>query len=255
VSTVHEAEVHAPTIGWPGASAAEGAGPTIVQRDAVSPVADSPDPAPANELPVVLRTPSAPRFATEATAGPAADPGSPAPSPADAVAPTVGSRPPAPLLVSRTATGSVTGASPAPPGAPAVARPDLRLAPTSGASARPTESDRSGPSASGATAADPGSVAVALGLATREPDGSVVFVQRAEAPETTSPAAPATTTTPASGEGGAPATGGAPAGPGGAPTADLDELARQLYDRIRWRLRSELRLDLERSGLGAGLSR
>lgn len=40
-----------------------------------------------------------------------------------------------------------------------------------------------------------------------------------------------------------------------AATGDLDELARKLYDRIRWRLRAELRLDLERAGLAAGLRR
>jgi hypothetical protein len=37
--------------------------------------------------------------------------------------------------------------------------------------------------------------------------------------------------------------------------ADLDELAHQLYDHIRWRLRAELRLDRERSGDAAGLRR
>jgi hypothetical protein len=36
---------------------------------------------------------------------------------------------------------------------------------------------------------------------------------------------------------------------------DLDELAHKLYDRIRWRLRAELRLDMERAGLGAGVRR
>jgi hypothetical protein len=38
-------------------------------------------------------------------------------------------------------------------------------------------------------------------------------------------------------------------------TGDLDELAHKLYDRIRWRMRSELRLDMERAGLGAGTTR
>jgi hypothetical protein len=36
---------------------------------------------------------------------------------------------------------------------------------------------------------------------------------------------------------------------------DLDELAKKLYDRIRWRLRAELRLDAERSGRATGLQR
>jgi hypothetical protein len=66
---------------------------------------------------------------------------------------------------------------------------------------------------------------------------------------------------------GMPATPGVPAlpgmpglpgvpGPAAAPApADLDELARKLYERIRWRLRNELRLDSERAGLGAGIHR
>jgi hypothetical protein len=54
---------------------------------------------------------------------------------------------------------------------------------------------------------------------------------------------------PAAGPGGA--GGGAPGG--GAAGGDLDELAHKLYDRIRWRLRTELRLDRERAGLGAGV--
>jgi hypothetical protein len=53
---------------------------------------------------------------------------------------------------------------------------------------------------------------------------------------------------------GASAGGAAPAAPA-APGGDLDELARKLYDRIRWRLRTELRLDMERAGLGAGVRR
>jgi hypothetical protein len=49
---------------------------------------------------------------------------------------------------------------------------------------------------------------------------------------------------------------GAPAGAGaGASSTELDDLAHKLYDRIRWRLRTELRLDLERTGLGAGVRR
>jgi hypothetical protein len=54
----------------------------------------------------------------------------------------------------------------------------------------------------------------------------------------------------------APAPAAAPSGGAGAAgTGDLDELAHKLYDRIRWRMRSELRLDMERAGLGAGTSR
>jgi len=56
----------------------------------------------------------------------------------------------------------------------------------------------------------------------------------------------------------APAPAAAPSGgtgAGAAGTGDLDELAHKLYDRIRWRMRSELRLDMERAGPGAGTSR
>jgi hypothetical protein len=49
--------------------------------------------------------------------------------------------------------------------------------------------------------------------------------------------------------------GGGGGGGGSADGHELDELAHKLYDRIRWRLRSELRLDMERSGLGAGVRR
>jgi hypothetical protein len=53
---------------------------------------------------------------------------------------------------------------------------------------------------------------------------------------------------------GAAATGTAGGPGGGAPAGgDLDELAHKLYDRIRWRMRAELRLDRERAGLGAGV--
>jgi hypothetical protein len=100
---------------------------------------------------------------------------------------------------------------------------------------------------------DPRSTALASGAATLDEEGAVVFappagegsrlpqasaspapvLQRAAAdpPVDTTPAAP-----------------GAPAAPGGPPAADLDELARRLYDRLRHRLRAELRLDRERSG-------
>ncbi|HEX6675597.1 MAG TPA: hypothetical protein VF486_11290, partial [Actinomycetes bacterium] len=48
----------------------------------------------------------------------------------------------------------------------------------------------------------------------------------------------------------------APAGPApqaGAAAADLDDLARRLYDRLRSRLMAELRLDRERAGLVSDL--
>jgi hypothetical protein len=49
------------------------------------------------------------------------------------------------------------------------------------------------------------------------------------------------------------AAGGAGGSGGAAGAGDLDELAHKLYDRIRWRMRAELRLDRERAGLGAGV--
>lgn len=52
-----------------------------------------------------------------------------------------------------------------------------------------------------------------------------------------------------------PVAGSGPAAPAPAPELDLDQLAHRLYDRIRWRLRNELRLDRERAGLGAGVRR
>ena len=52
-----------------------------------------------------------------------------------------------------------------------------------------------------------------------------------------------------------PVAGAVPAAPATAPEVDLDQLAHRLYDRIRWRLRNELRLDRERAGLGAGVRR
>ncbi len=123
-------------------------------------------------------------------------------------------------------------------------------APTSGPVTSPPVGD--GPSA--------GDVAVASGLGSWAPDGSVVFappgadaaadgsafVQRsvADAGEGTSNGAmPSLQLLP----GGA----GAPAGGAGAPgssDAELDELARRLYGRIRVHLRRELVLDRERAG-------
>jgi hypothetical protein len=70
-------------------------------------------------------------------------------------------------------------------------------------------------------------------------------VQRAEDPPAPSPA-PAPAAAP-SGGGESPPPASAPPGAGGG--QNLDELSRQLYDRIRDRLRAELRLDRERAGM------
>jgi len=97
--------------------------------------------------------------------------------------------------------------------------------------------------------------AIGLGIADRHHDGSITFVQRDDSggPAASEPAGvPATTPEPTPATT-APATTVEPAASGPAPVpaaggADLDELAHKLYDRIRWRLRTELRLDMERAG-------
>jgi hypothetical protein len=136
---------------------------------------------------------------------------------------------------------------------------------------------------------DPGSSAVAAGVARREADGSVVFlppVQRAAAgaagragpvaagPVSAGPA-PGARTEPAAVQrfdppsdvldpappspeaaspsvvAPAPGPATAAAGPGAAApgAADLDELVRRLFDPLSARLKDELRLDRERAGL------
>lgn len=95
---------------------------------------------------------------------------------------------------------------------------------------------------------DPASAAVASGLATRAPDGSVVFTTPSDEPTVQRQAEAAGPPPPA------PSTGAAPAG--GAQTNDqVDELAKRVYDTIRQRLKAELRLDRERSGRLTDLSR
>ena len=152
-------------------------------------------------------------------------------------------------------------------------------------SGRPAGSATGQPAAAQAAArltyVDAGAVAVAHGLAQREPDGSVVFggrepVQRQEANEPAVATAPADVSGPADGAladgtlaGAAPgpaamsaataatwAAAGATAGsqPGaaaatGAAGPPLDELARQLFGPLAARLKAELRLDRERAGL------
>jgi hypothetical protein len=137
------------------------------------------------------------------------------------------------------------------------------------------------------TYTDPGAIAVAGGLAHRDPDGSVVFdlgpallppsqhepvtssatstsppltVQRqetsepADEPASTVPApttAPVTasTTAPSETPTGTPATTPAGTPAATAATPPLDELARQLFGPLSARLKAELRLDRERAGL------
>ena len=105
---------------------------------------------------------------------------------------------------------------------------------------------------------DAGQAAIDAGVAQRDADGSVVFdpsaardpepqslgqdhhIQRAvvgDAPVSATPS-------PAAGAGAATGVTGA--------DGNLDEMANQLYDRIRWKLRAELRREMDRAGRGAG---
>ena len=128
---------------------------------------------------------------------------------------------------------------------------------------------------------DPGAIAVAGGLARREPDGSVVFdlgaaptlpgplaslrhdepatgtaetVQRQEADGPAdapgpSPGSELTTTMSDQAAAAPSAAAGPSAAAPGAAAPPLDELARQLFGPLTARLKAELRLDRERAGL------
>jgi len=120
--------------------------------------------------------------------------------------------------------------------------------------ARPTTARPTTARPTTAPAPNAGDIAVDRGIAQRSPDGSVIFDLGA-APEAASPVeAPpvqmdaAASPAPASA---APAPGGGAGGSAGAAggsEAELDELSRRIYGRIRLQLRNELRLDRERSG-------
>jgi hypothetical protein len=167
---------------------------------------------------------------------------------------------PAPGAVAPAAPGARAGFSAVPaapvawsPGGPAVVS---RQVATGGAPPR---------SAPGAAALNPGDVAVRAGLAQRSADGSVVFASPAASPEDAQSPAPAAGRPPdvvqreaaapapppepaAAPASAAPAAPAAPGGAAGLPAgADLDELARRLYGRIRLHLRDELRRDRERA--------
>ncbi|HEY5835588.1 hypothetical protein [Streptomyces sp.] len=114
--------------------------------------------------------------------------------------------------------------------------------------------------AAGSAPSDPGSVAVAAGIAQRAPDGSVVFAAPAPppapAPESAAPptvqreadATPAPEPAPAPVPATAPPPSPAPAPPQGHPE-NTDELVRRLIAPLSRLLRAELRLDRERAGL------
>jgi hypothetical protein len=100
---------------------------------------------------------------------------------------------------------------------------------------------------------DPRSTALSSGAATPDGEGAVVFAPPAgegpRLPQSSANPAPALQRAPADPPvDTATAAPGTATAPGGPPAADLDELARRLYDRLRLRLRAELRLDRERSG-------
>jgi hypothetical protein len=123
------------------------------------------------------------------------------------------------------------------------------------------------PTRTGAAAApslslfNPAAVALSSGLATLDPDGSVVF---ASPPDGTPGPGPGTAASPVTAQrapedaapppaaAAAPAAGGAP---GGQTNEQLEELAKNLYDKIRERLKAELRLDRERWGRITDLAR
>jgi len=118
------------------------------------------------------------------------------------------------------------------------------------------------PAATIARMADPGQAAIDAGVAQRSSDGSVVFTQTMPVARTPEP----TYNPPVGGGGGdhvqraesaAPAPAAAPGShPSDASAEDqLEEMAAKLYDKIRWRLRKELRINLEQYGNGAGLQR
>ena len=208
------------------------------------------------------------------------------------VAPHAGSPPVAARAADRQLVGATSlqrsAAAPASAGAGAVAtaaRRSMTAAVTAADGPMRSASPGSPPVTSLQRSADP----VAAGIAQRTADGSVVFDQAVR-----SQLLSGTTVTVGAGEagdgdGGAaigevpvqrsasappplpsadvaiaapvlqPELGNPPLGPatrpqGGGP-ADLDELAKQLYGRIRTQLAAELRIDRERAGLGVGAER
>lgn len=108
---------------------------------------------------------------------------------------------------------------------------------------------------------DPGSAAVAAGVAEPDGNGGVIFssptissgqVQRADI---TSSQQPAPSSAPSSAGSHAVTAPTGVAGPAGGAVPDLDELARRLFDPLSARLKTELWLDRERAGLITDLRR
>jgi hypothetical protein len=110
-------------------------------------------------------------------------------------------------------------------------------------------------------ALDPVAAALSTGLATVDADGAVVFpglaspVPEPVAQRTMVPTIQRDAVAPepvAAGEASAPASTQPTPSTSATNPAELDELAKRLYERIRSRLKAELRLDRERAGLVAG---
>jgi hypothetical protein len=145
-------------------------------------------------------------------------------------------------------SGPVTTASATPPpaeiAAPATPRPLQRLQLPVLAAAGTTSS----------TWADPAAAALSTGLATRDADGSVVF-RTPEYLYPSAPAAPEPVQRQPAADAAAPVPPAAVAGAGAGDIEHVEELAKRVYDRISERLKSELRLDRERSGRLTDLSR
>jgi hypothetical protein len=97
---------------------------------------------------------------------------------------------------------------------------------------------------------DPGEIAIAAGIATRDSAGSVVFAPPAVVQVQRQEAAPGPAPVPASTEPVSLAPPAAPGPPGAAtPGPDIAAMADELYERIERRLRSDLLLERERRGL------
>jgi hypothetical protein len=118
-------------------------------------------------------------------------------------------------------------------------------------------------------AADPGEIAVATGLASRAPDGAVVFAPPPSRPDGGPPSrqneparandsapAPANDTAPARANDSTPARANdstPPPAPAAAQPPDLGAMADALYERLERRLRTDLFLERERRGTHADM--
>ena len=117
------------------------------------------------------------------------------------------------------------------------------------------------PSRRAAYREDPGDVAIAAGLASRDVDGSVVFAPRPATPVQRQADVPAASSAdpggppPATPPPAAPPAVAAPAlvAAADAPPTDMAAMADELYERIERRLRTDLLLERERRGALADL--